>query len=107
MCPKINLALEGEKVLLVVLNGGADRELSEIERAVDAASRAGKAVRAVVGESTPVPHFFTQLDDLIIRYFLPEDFSSFQQALDDLCYAHRGYPALVCWDHEHIPQDLV
>jgi hypothetical protein len=67
----------------------------------------GKPVRAVVGDSTRVPAFFRQVDDLIVRYFRPDDFASFQRALDELCYAHRGYPAVVSWDHEQIPQDLV
>jgi hypothetical protein len=97
---KINMALEGEKVLLVVLNGGVENTDSEIEQAVPTAIRADKSVRAVVGESTRVPAFFNQVGDLIVRYFQPEDFASFQQALDELCYAHRGYPAVVCWETE-------
>jgi hypothetical protein len=95
-----NLALEGEKVLLVVLNDGADGIDPEIEEAVAAAVRAGKPVRAVVGHSTRVPAFFKQVDDLIVRYFRPDDFASFQRALDELWYAHRGYPAVVCWEPE-------
>ena len=97
---KINMALEGEKVLLVVLNGGDESADPEIEQAVAAAVRADKPVRAMVGYSTRVPGFFRQVDDLIVRYFRPDDFASFQRALDELCYAHRGYPAVVCWETE-------
>jgi hypothetical protein len=92
---KINMALEGEKVLLVMLNGGDEGAGPVIEQAVTAAVRADKPVRAVVGESTRVPAFFKQVDDLIVRYFRPDDFASFQRALDELCYAHHGYPAIV------------
>jgi hypothetical protein len=104
---KINMALEGEKVLLVVLNGGDAGADSNIEQAVAAAVQAGKPVRAVVGDSTRVPAFFKQVDDLIVRYFRPDDFASFQRALDELCYAHRGYPAVVCWETEEIPEERI
>lgn len=73
---KGNIALEAEKVLLVVLNGGDDGAGPEIELAVAAAAQAGKAVRAMVGYSTRVPAFFKQVDDLIVRYFEPEEFAS-------------------------------
>jgi hypothetical protein len=104
---KVNMTLEGEKVLLVVLNGGDAGFDPVIERAVAAAVRADKPVRALVGYSTRVPAFFKQVDDLIVRYFRSDDFASFQRALDELCCAHKGYPAAVCRDHEQIPQDLV
>jgi hypothetical protein len=100
-----NMALEGEKVLLVALNGGGEHTDSEIEQAVVTAIRAGKPARAVVGESTRVPAFFKQVDDLIVRYFRPDDFASFERALDELCYAHRGYPAVVCWETEKVAEE--
>jgi hypothetical protein len=90
-----NMALAGEKVLLVVLNGGEAGIDPEIEQAVAAAVRADKPVRAVVGDSTRAPALFKQADDLIVRYFRPDDFASFQRALDELCYAQHGYPAVV------------
>lgn len=90
-----DVALEGERVLLVVLNGGDGSVEPDIEQAVAAAVRCGKPVRAVVSESARVPAFFSQVDDLIVRYFLPEDFASFQRALGELCWAHHGYPAVL------------
>jgi hypothetical protein len=57
-----NMALEGESALLVVLNGGDAGVEPEIEQTVAAAVRAGRPVRAAVGESTPVPAFFNQVE---------------------------------------------
>lgn len=107
MCFKTNMALEGENVLLVVLNGGDENAFPAIEEAVAAAVRAGRPVRVAVGESTPVPAFFNQVDDLIVRYFRPDDFASFQRALDDLCWAHWGYPAVVSREPEKIAEELL
>jgi hypothetical protein len=84
----------------VVLNGGDAGVEPEIEQTVAAAVRAGRPVRVAVGESTPVPAFFKQVDDLIVRCFRPDDFASFQQALDELSWAHLGYPAVVCREPE-------
>jgi hypothetical protein len=45
------------------------------------------------------------VDDLIVRYFRPDDVASFQRALDELCFAHRGYPAVVCWGPEEVAEE--
>jgi hypothetical protein len=58
---KTKLAREGEKALLVVLNGGDAGLDPEIEQAVAAAVRAGKPVRVLAGEITSVPAFFKQV----------------------------------------------
>jgi hypothetical protein len=82
-----NMAPAGEKVLLVALNSGHAGVEPKIEHAVVAAVRDAKPVRAVVGDSRPVPAFFKQVDDLIVRYFQAEDVGSFKRALDELCCA--------------------
>jgi hypothetical protein len=102
---KTNLALEGEKALLVLLSGGYAELDSFIEQAVAAAARTGKPVRVLVGEITRMPAFFKQVDDLIVRYFRPDDFASFPRTLDDLCCAHRGYPAVVCGETAEIAEE--
>ena len=58
---RINMAMESEKALLVVLNGGDAGIDPEIERAVAAAIQGSKPVRALVGYSTRVPGFFKQV----------------------------------------------
>lgn len=58
---QINMALEGKMALLVVLNGGDEDVDFGIEQAVAVAIRAGKPMRAVVGDSARVPAFFKQV----------------------------------------------
>ena len=86
------MAIEGGNVLLVVLDGESCGD-PEIEKRVLAASVAGKQVRAMVSESTRMPEFFRQVDDLIVGYFRPGDMASFQEALEGLAkrhFAQRG-----------------
>ena len=86
------MALEGGNVLLVVLDGESCED-PEIEKRVLDASAAGKQVRTMVGESTRMPEFLRQVDDLIVGYFRPGDMASFQDALEGLAerhFAQRG-----------------
>jgi hypothetical protein len=86
------MVVEDGNVLLVVLDG-VSCEDPEIEKRVLAASAAGKQVRAMVSESTRMPEFFRQVDDLIVGYFRPGDMASFQEALEGLVdrhFAQRG-----------------
>jgi len=81
------MALEGGNVLLVVLDGESCED-PEIEKRVLDASAAGKQVRTMVGESTRMPEFLRQVDDLIVGYFRPGDMASFQDALEGLAERH-------------------
>jgi hypothetical protein len=81
------MAIEGGNVLLVVLDGDSCED-PEIEKRVLAASVAGKQVRVMVSESTRVPEFLRQVDDLIVGYFRPGDMASFQEALEGLVKLH-------------------
>jgi hypothetical protein len=57
---QISMALEGEKVLLVVLGRGDAAGDPEIEQAVATAVKAGKPLRAADSDSSRVPVFFRQ-----------------------------------------------
>jgi hypothetical protein len=81
------MAIEDGNILRVVLDGECCED-SEVEKRVLAASAAGKQVRAIVSESTRMPEFLRQVDDLIVGYFRPGDMTSFQETLEKLVERH-------------------